>query len=182
MGYFGGTIKVSRGPWFREFWVEDDGLDWFYSFLDNDGNKCYLLSNNLPLQDRERLAYLYHSHVRNNRISWFLGGWLGFEAVTKLQYCRSSALGWRFFQWFGLSFLIKSALVGYSAQHYNPIVGAFFRKYSSQVKKDIFEIRDEKKQYFYIDTSQYMNYTNNELSDEYHVHHGPQPVSQFVLV
>jgi len=59
MGYFGGVNKVSRGPWFRKFWVEDDGLEWFYSFLDNDGNKCYLLSNNLPLGDREKLSYLY---------------------------------------------------------------------------------------------------------------------------
>jgi hypothetical protein len=39
MGYFGGYSKVSRGPWFREFWVEDDGLDWYYTFLNADGAK-----------------------------------------------------------------------------------------------------------------------------------------------
>jgi len=57
------------------------------------------------------------------------------------------------------------------------VIGAFLRKYDSCIKKDIFEIKDEKKEYFYIDTSQYMNYTNSELADEFHVHHGPQPVS-----
>lgn len=47
MGYFGGHQKNSRGPWFNEFYVEDDGLDWFYKFNDSDGKTCYLLSNNL---------------------------------------------------------------------------------------------------------------------------------------
>jgi hypothetical protein len=177
MGYFGGVNKVSRGPWFRKFFVEEDGLDWFYTFIDNDGNKCYLLSNNIPLQDRDRFSHLYHSQLRNNRISWFLGSWIAFEVVTKAQYCRSSALGWRCVQGLGLAFALKSAMMFYSAQHYAPVVGAFMRKYSSNVKRDIFEIKDEKKDYFYIDTSQYMNYTNADLSDEYHAHHGPQPVS-----
>ena len=58
-GYFGGVAKVSRGPWFREFWVEDDGLEWYYSFRDNDGNVNYLLSNNVPIQDRERIDALF---------------------------------------------------------------------------------------------------------------------------
>ena len=81
-----------------------------------------------------------------------------------------------------MAFAFKSAMMLYSAQHYNPIVGAFIRKYSSHVKRDINEISDDKKKYFYIDTSQYMNYTNAELSDEYHVHHGPQPVSKHIAL
>ena len=36
LGYFGGHYHVSRGPWFREFFVEDDGLDWFYTFRNQD--------------------------------------------------------------------------------------------------------------------------------------------------
>lgn len=61
MGYFGGVSKVSRGPWFKEFWVEDDGLDWYYTFLNTDGAKQYLLSNNIPLEDRQKLSHLYHT-------------------------------------------------------------------------------------------------------------------------
>jgi len=55
MGYFGGVAKVSKGPWFRDYFVEDDGLDWFYTFLDNEGKKCYLLTNNMAVADREHM-------------------------------------------------------------------------------------------------------------------------------
>ena len=48
-GYLGGVMKVSRGPWFREHWVEDDGLDWFYAFKDNEKKNVFLLSNNMTL-------------------------------------------------------------------------------------------------------------------------------------
>jgi hypothetical protein len=87
------------------------------------------------------------------------------------------ALGWKFLSSIGICYFIKSGMMAYSSQNYNPIVGAFIRKYSDNVKKDLFEIKDAKKEYFYIDTSQYMAYTNQDLSDEFHAHHGPQPVS-----
>lgn len=112
--YWGGYAKVSRGPWFREAWVEEDGLDWFYTFLDNDNNKNYLLSNNLQLEDRDAMSALYKSHHRNNRLGWFAGGWLSFEMVTKLKYCKSSALGWRCVQWLGMTFALKQAFMSYT--------------------------------------------------------------------
>lgn len=71
-------------------------------------------------------------------------------------------------------------MMQYTATHYNPVIGAFFRKYQSNVKRDLNEIKDPSKEYFYIDTSQYMNYTNATLSDEYHAHHGPQPEGESV--
>lgn len=49
MGYFGGVSKVSRGPWFREYFVEDDGLEKYYTFFDHDGKKMTLLSNNMTV-------------------------------------------------------------------------------------------------------------------------------------
>merc|ERR1712070_36262 len=58
---------------------------------------------------------------------------------------------------------------------YGPMMGAHFRKYKDDVKQDLFHIHDKKKEYFYIDTSQYMNYTVDDLTDEHHCHHGPQP-------
>ena len=100
------------------------------------------------------------------------------ETVTRQKYLRSMPLGWRFFSAIGIAYAYKSAMMAYSSQNYNPIVGAFLRKYSDSVKRDLFEIKDAKKEYFYIDTSQYMAYTNNDLSDEFHAHHGPQPVSK----
>lgn len=51
-GYFSRVSKVSRGPWFQEHQVEDDGLEWFYVFGNGQGEPVYLLSNNVPLEDR----------------------------------------------------------------------------------------------------------------------------------
>ena len=175
MGYFGGVYKVSRGPWYRDWFVEDDGLDWFYTFLDNDGNKNYLLSNNMTLQDRERFSHLFHTMNRNNRIGRFLGLWGGFETVRMVPYFRSMALGWRMLSALGLGFVYKSAFMGVSSENYQPVVAAYLRKYSDHIKTSMFDIKDSKKEYFYIDTSQYMNITNKDLADEFHVHHGPQP-------
>ena len=53
-GYFGRVTKVSRGPWFREMWVEEDGLEYFYVYNNGEGI-TYLLSNNIPVEDREKL-------------------------------------------------------------------------------------------------------------------------------
>ena len=111
MGYFGGVAKVSRGPWFRDYWIEDDGLDWFYTFMNSDGQKCYLLSNNLSIEDRTKMSHLYHTQVRNNRISWFVGGWLAFECIRMDSWMKKMALGWKGVSWFALSFLFKSALM-----------------------------------------------------------------------
>ena len=171
----------SRGPWFRKFIVEDDGLDWFYAFLDNDGNKCFLVSNNIPIRDRTKLSYLYHTNTRNNQLSWAAGLWFGFELVSRNAYFRQMALGWRFCSWLGVAYFSKQLLMSVSADNYAPTIGAYLRKYDHCIKRDIHEIKDEKREYFYIDTSQYMNYQNSDLSDEYHVHHGPQPVSTLVL-
>ena len=30
MGYFGRVHQNSRGPWFRKWYAEDDGLEWYY--------------------------------------------------------------------------------------------------------------------------------------------------------
>ena len=47
-GYFGRVKKVSRGPWFQEHMVEDDGLEYFYVY-NQAGEVVYLLTNNVPL-------------------------------------------------------------------------------------------------------------------------------------
>lgn len=53
-GYFSRVAKVSRGPWFEEYKVEEDGLEYFYCY--NNGTEfVYLLTNNIPFEDRDRL-------------------------------------------------------------------------------------------------------------------------------
>ena len=177
MGYFGGVAKVSRGPWFRDYWVEDDGLDWFYTFLNSEGQKNYLISNNMSIEDRNKMSHLYHTMVRNNRISWFFGLWASFETNRLVPWFKKQAHGWKFLNVLLLGYLYKSLAMSWSSQMYGPIMGAYLRKYSSQAKPELFHIKDEKKEYFYIDTSEYMSYNNKDMGDEYHCHHGPQPVS-----
>ena len=175
MGYFGGVAKVSRGPWFRDAWVEDDGLDWYYRFKDNEKNDVYLLSNNLAIEDRERLDSLYKTHTRNNRLAWFGGLYFGFEAVRSFHYFKSMAHGWRFLSCLGVAYGFHALAMDYSSQVHAPIIGAYLRKYKAAIHKDLLEIKDKKKAYFQIDDSQYMSYTNASLSDNHHAHHGPQP-------
>jgi hypothetical protein len=166
---------VSRGPWFKDWFVEDDGLEWFYSFLDNDGKKRYLLSNNLQWQDRERMSHLWHTNYRNNKISWFFGLWLSFETVAKVKLFHKIPMGWRLVAGLVLANQYKKVFMHYSSQYYNPVIGAYIRKYEHCVKSDITDISDEKREYFYIDTSQYMNYKLEDLHDEHHINHGNQP-------
>jgi hypothetical protein len=58
-GYFARTGKISRGPWFNESNVEEDGLEYFYVF-GQSGQPVFLLTNNIPLEDREKLQRLYY--------------------------------------------------------------------------------------------------------------------------
>jgi len=135
----------------------------------------------MALQDRERVSHLYNTMARNNYLSWFAGLWIGFEVVTRDAYFRKMALGWRGLSCFGIAGVAKGLLMSYSSGLYAPTLGAYFRKYQTAVQRDMFEIKDDKKQYFYIDTSEYMNYSNATIGDENHCHHGPQPVSIILL-
>lgn len=74
-----------------------------------------------------------------------------------------------------LGWVYKSFIMNYYSSYTGPVMGAYLRKYADQSKTDPFDIADPKKSYFYIDTSEYMNYSNKTLGDHYHASHGPQP-------
>lgn len=62
------------------------------------------------------------------------------------------------------------------ASSYNPLIGAYFRKYKNLTAEDTFDIKDRKREYYIIDDSQYMSYTEEDLVHEHmHANHGPQP-------
>lgn len=172
-GYFGRVAKVSRGPWFQEHLVEDDGLEWFYVY-GHDGEPAYLLSNNVAVEDREKLDRLYKAYTRNKGLAWAAGLWLGFETVSRVAYFRGMAFGWKALSLIATGFLYKSAIQYFNGNTYGPLLSAYFRKYQAVAKPDTFAITDRKREYFEIDTSSYMNYTHSDL-EHAHVHHGPQP-------
>jgi hypothetical protein len=173
-GYFSRVSKVSRGPWFQEYMVEDDGLEWFYVYPFN-GENVHLLSNNVPIEDRERLDNLYKAFSRNRVLGWAAGLWLSFETVSRVGYFKKFAWGWRALSFFGVGFFYNQIFQYVNGQTYGPLMSAFFRKYANAAKTDRFAITDRKREYFDIDTSSYMNYNFNDLGHDVHVNHGPQP-------
>lgn len=171
-GYFGRVSKVSRGPWFREMWVEEDGLEYYYVY--NDGESItYLLTNNIPVEDREKLQRFYYGLQRNKKLALFGGLYLGLETVLRVPYFRGMAIGWKALSCFGLGLLYQNVFLAYNSMTYGPVLGAFLRKYQKFAKHDTFEITDRKREYFDIDTSEYMNYNFHDLGHDYHAHHGP---------
>lgn len=176
-GYFGRTSKISRGPWFQEAFVEEDGLEYFYVFGIGGSTPMYLLTNNIPIEERERLQNLYYGLQRNSSLAWFGGLWLGAETVLRVPCFKKMAIGWKLASLVGCGFVYKTMFSAYNAYTYGPVVSAFLRKNLTSAKSDRFEITDRKREYFDIDTSQYMSYGFNDLGHDYHAHNGPQPVS-----
>jgi len=94
MGYFGRVSMISRGPWFAELQVEDDGLEYYYMHTDANGNLCYLLSNNMTYEDRTTFHKLWKAQSRVCNMGWFGGLFVGAAVVSKVPAVRSMALGW----------------------------------------------------------------------------------------
>lgn len=91
-----------------------------------------------------------------------------------MAYFKKMAIGWRCLSFIGSAWGFKQLFAAYNAQTYGPIMGAYARKYNDHVKSDFFELQDRKREFYQIDTSQYMSYTHEDL-DHGHVSYGPQP-------
>ena len=110
---------------------------------------------------------------RNRQLAWFGGLWLGLETVLRVPYFKKLAFGWRAASLFASAFVYKTAFTAYNATTYGPVITAFLRKHGDQAKTDVFGITDRKREYYEIDTSQYMKYDFKDLGHDFHAHHGP---------
>ena len=128
MGYFGRVHQNSRGPWFREWYAEDDGLEWYYAFHDMAGAK-FLLSSNMTHQDRESFTRLWQAQKRTEGMSWFAGYWMSGEAIMRCSYFRNMAIGWRIASFVAVAQVFKYGFNMIAAQNYQPLIGAYLRKY-----------------------------------------------------
>ena len=173
MGYFGRVDQHSKGPWFKRLFAADDGLEWYYVYGDNSGLK-YLLSSNMSYADREDFARLYKAHNRASGLAMFAGFWLGIEIIARDRYFHKMAYGWKVLSWLAISWGIKNVFNAVNGQTYGPIMGAYLRKYENKGTSDLFEITDRKREFYQIDTSQYMSYTHEDLPHG-HTNYGPQP-------
>ena len=91
--------------------------------------------------------------VRTNRLAWLVGTYVGYEAVFHTPKLKALAPGWRLLSVLGVAWFAKSAVMSFYAPYMAPVMGAYLRKYSDSAKVDPFDIKDPKKEYFYIDTS-----------------------------
>ena len=174
MGYFGRTSQISRGPWFAELQAEDDGLEYYYMHQDAQGNMRYLLSNNMTFKDRTEMQALWSAQRRVTILGWGLGFFAGASLITHCPI-RKSAYGWKVLALIGSASVVKMAVCQYYSRTYGPLIGSYLRKYQDVGASDAWEIRDRKREYYQIDDSQYMAYTEDEVDVHRHANHGPQP-------
>lgn len=172
MGYFGRVTQISNGPWWDQSHAEDDNLEIYFRINDENG-KHFLLSNNMSYADREDFVRLYKAHSRADWLGWFAGAGISMELALKHPYFRKMATGWRFVSFLGMATVFNNIFNAYNARTYGPLMGAYLRKYSDSLTKDTFDMIDRKREYYEIDDSQYMSYTDEGLHS--HFSHGPQP-------
>ena len=173
MGYFGRVYQQSRGPWFRRMWAEEDNLELYYVYQDANGIK-YLLSNNMSHEDREDFQRLFQAHNRASGLAMFAGFWCAMEIMTRRTYFSGMAWGWKLASFLAIGYGFKSIFNAWNAQTYAPLVGAYLRKYQNHACQDPFDIKDRRREFYQIDTSQYMSYTHADLPHG-HTNYGPQP-------
>jgi len=95
---------------------------------------------------------------------------------NRIKILNKMASGWRMLSFLATGFLFKQVFNYYSSQTYAPLITAYMRRYESAIKGDMFEMTDRKREYYLIDDSQYMNYTEEDLKDMHmHANHGNQP-------
>ena len=112
-GPLSGISKLSHGPWFKEVFRTDDGLEYYYKFKDREGETRYLLTNNIPWEDRERLWNLYQGHNRANKLATLFGFWASVEMVTRIPQIRRLAVGWKVLSFLGLGCLSANLFTMY---------------------------------------------------------------------
>jgi len=128
----------------------------------------------MSFEDREDFQRLFKAHNRVSNMAMFAGFFLGLEVVTRHAYFGKMAWGWKLGSFFAVSYGFKTLFNAVNAQTYGPLMGAYLRKYDQFGVNDPFEITDRKREYYEIDTSQYMSYTHEDL-DHGHSNYGPQP-------
>lgn len=176
MGYFGRVSQISRGPWFAEHAVEEDGLEYYFMHQDSSGTLRYLLSNNMSYEDRTQLLALQRAQNRVVALGWGAGILVSLSVVSRVPYFAGMASGWKVLSFFAVAGLTKGLIATYYGRTYGPLIGAYLRKYQNAGTADAFEIRDRKREYYQIDDSSYTAYEEKDYDWLHkHANHGPQP-------
>ena len=135
----------------------------------------YLLSNNMSYKDRTEFEALWSAQRRVTNLGWFGGAFVSLAAMTKVPYFSSMAPGWKLLSFIGVAGATKMMVCQYYSRSYGPLIGSYFRKYAHVGATDAWELRDRKREFYQIDDSQYMAYTEEDVDVHRHANHGPQP-------
>ena len=119
----------------------------------------------MTYQDRTEFYRLWKAHKRVHHMAWVAGFWLSAETVMRVPYLRKMAIGWRALSFMGIGFMYRGIFNFHSSYRYQPLLGAYLRKYQDKLTPDRFEMRDEKREFYEIDDSQYMSYTLDDVKD-----------------
>jgi hypothetical protein len=91
------------------------------------------------------------------------------------------ASGWKGLSFLAIAAFTKMAVCQFYSRTYGPLIGAYLRKYQDVGANDAWEIRDRKREFYQIDDSQYMAYTEEDMGEVHrHANHGPQPDGEAV--
>jgi len=128
----------------------------------------------MTYKDRTELMALWNGQRRVTCLGWGLGMFVAHQLITKNDRLIKMALGWKGLSFLAIAGLTKMVVCQYYGRTYGPLIGAYFRKYQHVGTTDAWEIRDRKREYYQIDDSQYMDYTEHDLHDMHmHANHGP---------
>ncbi len=110
--------------------TEDDGLEYYYKYQDEEGNTKYLLSNNLKWQDRDNLEKVYKGHLRQQYIHLSIGFLGGLEFYRRLpSRVRNAGLAIRFLAFVGIESTVAAFVKQYVGNSFGPLMTAYFKKY-----------------------------------------------------
>lgn len=165
----------------------------YFAFAVNSKYK-YVLSNNIPVEDREAIKELsaYNTYVLENlnKIAiiptFFLAGSL--FSVMKLKLKALNILAASVI-YLGTTNMLK-ALV---SLRYSDIMSYYYNKYSHIAVDNLRDIEDPRRKFFKLDTTSYYRESANEILHkqhhaEGHGHHdtstyyGPHPVNIIILI
>ena len=112
---------------------------------------------------------------RTKKLAIFGGAWLAFETFNRVCTLRKLGVGLKIPAFFLLTAGWGGVIQAFGTNNQNgPLICAYFKKYEHLAKENLFDIRDEKREWFDIDTSDYLKYSFDDLHHA-HAHHGPQP-------
>ena len=162
----------------------------YFQYLTRDNKKYFLLSNNIPVNEREEFKNFYKGYQRFLSAfpyfsfigSLFLTG--GVVTLYTPKY-RLSILGIGLFWYAATQACLRTKFV----RPLDEIASYYFVKYRKLAKENILEIEDPRRKHFRLDTSTYYRESEHEIRHHGHGDHGghhdgylgPFPVNFFLI-